>query len=326
VSATSGPPLPTWEDLVAAARASLPPGHPAQAIFALREPRCRRRLQPALRAVGAALNLWLRNAIYRRVFRADWSELVELYAEQVVRSAAFEERARRLPPTAVRARGAEAEGSLLRRRHHQLPCTQATVQDRAQLVATLCDRGAPILLAGDDDLLSLELARAGFTDVTAIDIDPRILADIEAAARAEGLGVRTQAHDLSGPAPTALVRAYALVVMDPICTPAGLRLFLEGGLRLTQDRSRTRVLLCTHLASQLRDGLAALRTLLAAEGLALQAYLPGFGVYPNPPRLMGVARGVFRVLQGTCLRAQGIPLAATTPRYFVSDALVLRPV
>jgi len=293
-------------------------------ISALRTPRIRARLQPAFRAIARALNLWLRNASYERVLRARWDALVDLYAEQALRSAAFEERARSMPAGELRAAGVDAEGQNLRRRHHQLPCTAATLRERIRVISTICSRDAPILLAGDDDMLSLALAEAGFTDVTALDIDPAVLDQIHIEAQLAGRSVQIVQHDLSQRPPAAFVRDYALVVTDPICTPDGVRLFLQGALRMVTPHGNVRVLLCTHLASQLPEGLEQLEDLLNANDLVIERFLPGCGVYPNPRRLMRVVFGVLWFLDHTCLRSEGITLAATTPKYFVSDALVLR--
>jgi hypothetical protein len=218
--------FPTWESLVHLAESILPPGHPSLRILRLREDRFRRRVHPAFRAIVRLANLWMRNDGYERLLHADWAELAELYAEQVIRSAAFEETAASMAPADLRAAGSDAEGKTMGRRFHQLPCIQANLRDRVRLIRELCDRRAPVLLAGDDDLLSVELARDGFTDVTAIDIDPRVLAQVEAAAHVNAVKVRTALHDLSKTPAPSLIRSYGLLIMDPTCTPEGLRLFL----------------------------------------------------------------------------------------------------
>lgn len=61
------------------------------------------------------------------------------------------------------------------RQHFQLPCTVDTRKDRAVLLESLCQKGDKILLLGDDDLVSWELAQRNFTAVTASDCDAQLL-------------------------------------------------------------------------------------------------------------------------------------------------------
>src|SRR5690606_28125280 len=91
------------------------------------------------------------------------------------------------------------------RPHSQLPCTQETAAQRVQKALEMFDHDAKILLLGDDDMVSVELAQAGFRNITAVDIDKKIIKNIGNICDANGLNVRLAIHDLRTPAQAELL-------------------------------------------------------------------------------------------------------------------------
>ena len=74
----------------------------------------------------------------------------------------------------------------------------------------------PILAVGDDDAVSLALVLLGAGEVTAVDIDERILDFLSRAGANEGCSISTQRVDvLNEPVPEPLRRRFAAVVTDP---------------------------------------------------------------------------------------------------------------
>ncbi len=302
--------IPGWEELAQEFVRGLPAGAACRRIEALKDPTRYRVARRWVRRLAGLVASASGDPGYLRFARASWEELVDLLRDQVARNEALESRGLADEPVFAVAGMLE-----LGRRHNQLPCTRENLGERADWVERLCERRLPVLLVGDDDRLGLELARRGFSDLTVIDIDEPLLRSLENQAEAEGLRIRFEHHDLSQPPPARLVRDYSLVTMDPICTPAGVRLFVSGGMAFVRPGHPCRVLVCTHLLSQLRDGLSQLPGLLESHRLELEELRPGFAVYPSPPASIVLLKAIISLVD------RG--LSRQVPRFFVSDAMVL---
>jgi predicted methyltransferase len=201
-----------------------------------------------------------------------------------------------------------------------MPCTSATAARRVAKVESLVPYDVPVLILGDDDLVSIELARQGFTDVTAIDIDPKVLTEIRQAATRSGLKITCVEQDLQKPLPEWLKRDYGVVLFDSEYSLAGISLFLRAALDLTKRRSGTLFFASVHLMSLFRDGISGLDAFLTAEGIKIIEFNQGFNVYPTPRRLKGLIRLWNRIVIGTStLTTEG----HTFP-FLLSDALLLR--
>ncbi|MHA1216800.1 MAG: bis-aminopropyl spermidine synthase family protein [Candidatus Thorarchaeota archaeon] len=81
---------------------------------------------------------------------------------------------------------------------------------------------------GDDDLLSISLARRG-VEVTLVEIDPYTCALVTLIARSEGLPIRVVQCDLRDPLPID-IGVFDLFVADPDFTIEAFALFLSRGL------------------------------------------------------------------------------------------------
>jgi predicted methyltransferase len=201
-----------------------------------------------------------------------------------------------------------------------MPCTSATAAKRVAKIESLVPYDAPVLILGDDDLVSIELARRGFTDVTAFDIDPKVIAEIRQAAARSHLKINCVEQDLQKPVPQHLKRDYRVVLFDSEYSLAGISLFLKAALDLTGRRSGTLFFVSVHLMSLFRDGISDLDAYLSAEGLELNEFNQGFNVYPTPRRLKGLIRLWNRIVIGSStLTTEG----HTFP-FLLSDALLLR--
>ena len=85
-----------------------------------------------------------------------------------------------------------------------------------------------VLMVGDDDLLSISLARRG-VEVTLVEIDPYTCALVTLIARSEGLPIRVVQCDLRDPLPID-IGVFDLFVADPDFTIEAFALFLSRGL------------------------------------------------------------------------------------------------
>lgn len=90
-------------------------------------------------------------------------------------------------------------------------------------------RKSRVLLIGDDDLLSFALAHMGY-DVTAIDIDPLVIAFIDRTATELGVAVRAQVLDVLAPLPMDFRAAFDVVLTDPMSFEKCLIAFLSRAL------------------------------------------------------------------------------------------------
>lgn len=110
-------------------------------------------------------------------------------------------------------------------RWEQQICTPKTSQDRARRIAELAAPGSRVLVLGDDDLISLALAReAPELQIDVLEIDAQLVAFL----RGQG-GERVQVFDcdLAHGLPDSMVGAYDLVTTDPPYEETGMEFFLR---------------------------------------------------------------------------------------------------
>ncbi len=94
-----------------------------------------------------------------------------------------------------------------------------------------------VLLIGDDDLLSVSLARNGI-HVCVLEVDPYTCALIQGITDNERLSIEIHQVDLKKPLPTNISRDFDLFVADPDFTPLSFTLFLSRGLSMINEGGR----------------------------------------------------------------------------------------
>jgi hypothetical protein len=126
---------------------------------------------------------------------------------------------------------------LARRRVLDYTLGQAPLSPQSHLrkVASIVrDRPREVLLVGDDDLVSVSLARQGIR-ATVLEVDPYTCALIQGIAQQENLPIALWQHDLRRPLPPELddpSRRFDLFVTDSDFTVESFFLFLNRGLSL----------------------------------------------------------------------------------------------
>jgi hypothetical protein len=153
----------------------------------------------------------------------------------------------------------------------QGPCVPECGARRVRELTRALPVGARVFLVGDDDLLTLPLARAGFR-VTTIDIDDALIALLNALADEQGLDVDARVLDLCEPLPAELRGAFDAALTDPQSSPAPMRAFVSRALAAVREGGK----LFVSVHDQFRSGFAALCEELPVRGLG--AHL-GFGAY-----------------------------------------------
>jgi hypothetical protein len=179
----------------------------------------------------------------------------------------------------------------------QTPCAPETALRRALLLLRKQGlNGRRAVFVGDDDLISVAVgitARAmGLGDsiggLTVLDVDPRQLGHISAAAEAEGLRIECVRHDLREPLPVGLAGAFDVFETDPPYTLAGAELFLSRGIEALKPGSGYRALLS--FAELPPDDSLDLQGLLGDLGLVAMGVYPGFNRYQGATVLGSAGR------------------------------------
>ncbi|WP_052810052.1 bis-aminopropyl spermidine synthase family protein [Streptomonospora alba] len=159
--------------------------------------------------------------------------------------------------------------------------TAGTALRRALLLhSRFALEGAQLLCVGDHDLTSLAatLVHPGLRAVV-VDIDERMLAYIDDAARRLGLPVHCHFADLRLGLPEAVRGQADLAFTDPPYTPDGVELFVRRGLEGLASPQLGRLLLA-YGASETTPALTAkTQSRLSALGLVTEALWPDFNRY-----------------------------------------------
>jgi predicted methyltransferase len=187
----------------------------------------------------------------------------------------------------------------------ELDQTHCTVPTKISRVLLMQDTGAlagqRILLLGDDDLVSVAIARfaaatglagpaAGVTRIrrlAVVDTDPDVLSCIAGQVAGTGLEVELARHDLRQPLPDALRGGFDVVCTDPPYTVAGAELFLSRAVTALEPGPGRHVF----FSFGARRPADTLRTqeLIAGLGLTVRALLPGFNEYLGAGILSGTS-------------------------------------
>jgi predicted methyltransferase len=196
--------------------------------------------------------------------------------------------------------------------------------------------GQRILLLGDDDLVSVAIARfaslaglagaasaaAGIRRLAVVDADPDVLSCIREQVAGGGVEVELAEHDLRLPLPDQLCGGFDVVCTDPPYTVAGAELFLSRAVTALASEPGQHIF----FSFGARRPLETLRTqqLIAGLGLAVRSLLPGFNTYLGAGILSGTSN--LYHLRSTAQTAPVITGSYAGPLYTAdSRAAVTRP-
>jgi hypothetical protein len=155
--------------------------------------------------------------------------------------------------------------------------------------------GQRILLLGDDDLISVAIARfaamtgsaAAIRRLVAVDTDADVLRWIDEQVAGTGTAVETVEHDLRQPLPPSLTGAFDVVLTDPPYTVAGAELFLSRAVTALAPQPGCHVFFS--FGARRPDETVAVQHAMAEMGLAVRSLAPGFNEYLGAGVLAGTS-------------------------------------
>jgi len=181
----------------------------------------------------------------------------------------------------------------------ELDQTHCTVATKISRVLAMHEAGAlagrRIIILGDDDLVSVAIARfAALTQIpaeirrlTVVDSDADVLACIAAQTAGTGVDVEIVLHDLRAPLPDALQGAFDVACTDPPYTVAGAELFLSRAVAALATGAGQHVF----FSFGARRPAETLRTqeVITGMGLTVRAMTPNFNEYIGAGILAGTS-------------------------------------
>jgi N4-bis(aminopropyl)spermidine synthase len=181
----------------------------------------------------------------------------------------------------------------------ELDQTHCTVATKIHRVLRMDEAGAldgkAIILLGDDDLVSVAIARyasltgaaSGVRRLTVVDADPAVLDWIGEQSAGTGVDVELVSHDLREPLPATLASAFDVACTDPPYTVAGAELFLSRAVSALSAQPGLHVFF-SFGARRPAQTLATQR-LIADLGLVVRAVTPNFNSYVGAGILAGTS-------------------------------------
>lgn len=112
--------------------------------------------------------------------------------------------------------------------YNQLPCTIETRKKRADLLEKNGFRDKEVLLMGDDDLVSVELALRNFKHVTVLDCDKNLLNKLKILTSEAKFPINFFHIDLNHGIPNYLNKLFDVICFDPPQNSKDLDIFLHS--------------------------------------------------------------------------------------------------
>lgn len=167
----------------------------------------------------------------------------------------------------------------------ELDQTHCTVATKIHRVLKLHDCGAldgkRVILLGDDDLISVAIARfarltgVGAKTVAVVDTDPAVLDWI--GEQVAGLDITLIEHDLREPLPAGLVGSFDVACTDPPYTVYGASLFLSRAVSALRQGPGQHVFFS--FGARRPAEMLATQRLIAGLGLVVRSLTPNFNSY-----------------------------------------------
>jgi hypothetical protein len=294
--------MPNWtERRIGLHLESLKTHGPHQKIFKFMDPSQKGGLKILIHGVSQILSCLPAKSPAIRLFRGGWRAIHYFTLEQVYRNQFISD--------------TYYSKDLVYRRYNQMPCTPETLARRIAKIEKHISRHEPILIVGDDDLQSIELARRGYTDITVIEIDHDIIKTIKKSCLAQNLHINL----VHAPVESVALEyrdEYKAILMDPPSGYEGFKLFFMSALRLVEKPEDALLFLNTNLILYQEDGYKKLAHDINQRYGTVIECVPGFSAYPIPK----IPRFIYNwLLKLAVSDIYGEPL-----KFFVSDFVLCK--
>jgi predicted methyltransferase len=270
------------------------------------------RTPPRRTLLGALVGTTTLNATTKQVLSLSWGERRE-YLEGLWQ---------------FNAKLAEADGSVeqvglyavsktagVLRRFNQLPCSLASRMRRADLLADAGTKLRKLMILGDDDLLSVELARRGFPQVAVADCDVRLLTRIAQETQELAKPPRLIRADFREGLPEE--EKAEICVLDPPNSIAAALTFFRLAIWTVRHCKDAQVYMMIN-PRILGSNFSLIERFGESCGYEISRHLPAFNSYPLGSVDQLMLRSAWRVLLGRTAPA----LAPDQPLHYSSDCFV----
>lgn len=181
------------------------------------------------------------------------------------------------------------------RKYDQFTATIETTARRASLLQFFSDiQDKRLLFIGDDDFTSVAVANiGGAKDVTVVDIDERILTEIEAISSGQSLGIKSVHYDARKKLPIELRKKFDVVFTDPPYTTQGIELFVSRAIEsLDEANKAARIYLCYGNSDRAKERFLPIYGVLTNSGLITRWVFDKFNRYQGAESI-GSASSLF---------------------------------
>ena len=168
------------------------------------------------------------------------------------------------------------------RRYDQFTATMETTARRASLLQFFGDvHGKRLLFLGDDDFTSVAVANIGSAEkVSVVDIDERILSEIETVSGDHNLGIKNVHYDARKILPAELRGKFDVVFTDPPYTTEGIDLFTSRAIESLDKANKTaRIYVCYGNSDRAKERFLSIYEVLTNSGLMTRWVFDKFNRY-----------------------------------------------
>ena len=181
------------------------------------------------------------------------------------------------------------------RKYDQFTATIETSARRASLLDYFEDiEGKRILFLGDDDLTSVAVASYHqAAEITALDIDKRVLDSIDSVSKSEKLDVNLDNYDARRTLPLVYCSKFDIVFTDPPYITDGIKLFVSRAVQALYLSNQTaRIYVCYGNSDRAKEKFMPIYEVFGASGLMVRWVFDKFNRY-NGAESIGSASSLF---------------------------------
>lgn len=271
-------------------------------------------MPPQRTLLGTLVGTTTLNATTKQVLSLSWTERRE-YLEGLWQFNA--RRAAQEPSGVVQELYDVAKTAGVLRRFNQLPCTLACRMRRADLLTQAGAKNRRVMILGDDDLLSVELARREFPEVAVADCDDRLLARIAEETASLARPPRLVRADFREGLPAE--EKAEICVTDPPNSIAAALVFFRLAIWAVRHYKDAEVYMMIN-PRILGSNFALIERFGESCGYEIATRIPDFNSYP-----LGLVDQFMLKSAWRCLLGKKSPNAGSgEPLHYTSDCFVFR--